>query len=76
MALAQHRGKLFIISGPSGAGKGTICKALLDRNDIEISVSMTTRSPREGEVHGVSYYFSTREEFEKTIAEGGFLEYA
>ena len=76
MALAQRRGKLFIISGPSGAGKGTICKALLDRNDIEISVSMTTRSPREGEVHGVSYYFSTREEFEKTIAEGGFLEYA
>lgn len=49
---------------------------MLERNDIEISISMTTRAPREGEIHGVSYYFATREEFEKTIAEGGFLEYA
>lgn len=76
MEIAEKKGKLFIISGPSGTGKGTICKALLERNDIEISISMTTRAPREGEIHGVSYYFATREEFEKTIAEGGFLEYA
>lgn len=76
MGTAEKKGKLFIISGPSGTGKGTICKALLERNDIEISISMTTRAPREGEIHGVSYYFATREEFEKTIAEGGFLEYA
>lgn len=76
MEIAEKKGKLFIISGPSGTGKGTICKALLERNDIDISVSMTTRTPREGEIHGVSYYFATREEFEQTIAEGGFLEYA
>ena len=76
MGTVEKKGKLFIISGPSGTGKGTICKALLERNDIEISISMTTRAPREGEIHGVSYYFATREEFEKTIAEGGFLEYA
>ena len=76
MGTAEKKGKLFIISGPSGTGKGTICKALLERNDIEISISMTTRAPREGDTHGVSYYFATREEFEKTIAEGGFLEYA
>ena len=76
MGTAEKKGKLFIISGASGTGKGTICKALLERNDIEISISMTTRAPREGEIHGVSYYFATREEFEKTIAEGGFLEYA
>ena len=76
MGTAEKKGKLFIISGPSGTGKGTICKALLERNDIEISISMTTRAPREGQKHGVSYYFATREEFEKTIAEGGFLEYA
>lgn len=76
MGTAEKKGKLFIISGPSGTGKGTICKALLERNDIEISISMTTRAPREGEIHGVSYYFATREEFEETIAEGGFLEYA
>lgn len=76
MGTADKKGKLFIISGPSGTGKGTICKALLERNDLDISISMTTRAPREGEIHGVSYYFATREEFEKTIAEGGFLEYA
>ncbi|MGN0734031.1 MAG: guanylate kinase [Emergencia sp.] len=76
MGTAEKKGRLFIISGPSGTGKGTICKALLERNDIDISISMTTRAPREGEIHGVSYYFATREEFEQTIAEGGFLEYA
>ena len=63
MGTAEKKGKLFIISGPSGTGKGTICKALLERNDIEISISMTTRAPREGEIHGLSYYFATREEF-------------
>ena len=75
----RQRGKLFVISGPSGAGKGTICKALMesgDPNRLALSVSMTTRQPREGEVHGVNYFFVTMEEFLQTIEEGGFLEHA
>ena len=52
------QGKLFVISGPSGAGKGTICKRLLEQDsNIRFSVSMTTRQPREGEVDGVDYCF-------------------
>ena len=71
------KGLLMALSGPSGCGKGTIVKALLDeRKDTVVSISMTTREPRPGEVDGVHYYFRTREEFEKTIAEDGFLEYA
>lgn len=76
MDRAEHAGKLFIISGPSGAGKGTICKRLIEDTKVEISVSMTTRNPRPGEVDGVSYYFTTKEEFEKEIQRGGFLEHA
>ena len=59
----KHAGKLFILSGPSGAGKGTICKELLAQTDLQLSVSMTTRAPREGEIHGVHYYFVDEEEF-------------
>lgn len=71
------RGKLFVISGPSGTGKGTICKELLGRReDIKLSISMTTRQPREGEEHGVHYYFSDKDGFEKLISAGGFIEYA
>lgn len=72
----MHKGRLFVISGPSGAGKGTICKAIAENDDVRLSVSMTTRSPREGEVHGTSYYFVEKEEFQKIIDERGFLEYA
>ena len=70
------KGQLFVVSGPSGVGKGTICKRLVDETDIEFSVSMTTRKPREGELDGESYYFVTKEEFQKNIDECGFLEYA
>ncbi|MBR4074269.1 MAG: guanylate kinase [Firmicutes bacterium] len=70
------KGLLYVISGPSGAGKGTICKRVLDELDIDLSISMTTRNPREGEVHGVNYYFVTKEEFQERIAEDGFFEYA
>ena len=76
MDKAEHSGKLFIISGPSGAGKGTICKRLIEETKVQLSVSMTTRGPRPGEIDGVSYYFTTREEFQKEIENGGFLEYA
>jgi guanylate kinase len=70
------KGLLIVISGPSGAGKGTICKALLKENDFWISVSATTRQPRAGEVDGANYYFLTKEEFKKRIDYDDFLEYA
>lgn len=76
MEKVEHTGKLFIISGPSGAGKGTICKRLVEDTKVEVSVSMTTRSPRPGEQEGVSYYFTTKEAFLKEVEAGGLLEYA
>jgi len=72
----MEHGRLFVLSGPSGAGKGTICKELIRREGLDLSVSMTTRAPRDGEIHGKSYYFVSDEEFQKTIEEHGFLEYA
>ncbi len=73
----SKKGVLLVISGPSGAGKGTICKALLEKHkDIYLSVSATTREPREGEVHGVNYFFTTKEDFLKKVEEGDFLEHA
>lgn len=71
------RGLLIVVSGPSGAGKGTICKELLRTfPEVGISVSVTTRQPRAGEVHGVNYFFKTREEFRTMIEEDQLLEYA
>ena len=73
----NKKGLLIIFSGPSGSGKGTIMKSLLaQREDTVLSVSMTTRAPRPGEIDGYHYHFVTREVFEQTIAENGFLEYA
>jgi guanylate kinase len=72
----MRQGRLFVVSGPSGAGKGTICSELLKGGDLELSVSMTTRAPRGKEVEGISYYFVTHEQFQKTIDEGGLLEWA
>lgn len=73
----HKKGLLIVISGPSGAGKGTICKALIEKNkEIFISVSATTRSPRAGEVDGVNYHFLSREEFVKRVEKNDFLEYA
>ena len=74
---SNNRGLLIVISGPSGAGKGTICKALLEKNDdLYISVSATTRNPREGEIDGINYYFINRSEFMQRIESDDFLEYA
>ncbi len=73
----KNRGSLIVLSGPSGAGKGTIHNELLKRDsNLTYSVSMTTRSPRDGEVDGVDYYFVSEEEFKKEIEKGSFLEYA
>ena len=70
------QGRLFIVSGPSGAGKSSICEALYKDGTYTPSISMTTRARRGSEIPGVSYYYVSDEEFQKTIEEGGFLEYA
>ena len=68
-------GLLFVVSGPSAAGKGTICKRVLAETDLELSVSATTRKPRPGEEHGKEHYFLTEEEFVQTIENNGFVEH-
>lgn len=69
--------KLYIISGSSGVGKGTLIKEFLKENDrIKLSVSSTTRKPRPTEVHGINYFFITKEEFERSIQNKNFLEWA
>lgn len=75
--MRKPEGILLVLSGPSGAGKGTICKRLLEeREDLAYSVSCTTRAPRKGEVNGENYIFVTRERFEKMIENNELLEYA
>ena len=70
-------GKLVVISGPSGVGKGTVLGyAMKDREDLRFSVSATTRDPRPNETDGVHYYFIDRERFEEMISQGEFLEYS
>lgn len=72
-----NKGLLIVYTGASGVGKGTIMKELLRKNpNLRLSVSATTRAPREGEVNGREYYFVTHERFDELIAENGFLEYA
>ena len=69
--------KLYVISGSSGVGKGTVIKGFLEKNpDFTLSISCTTRKPRTGEVDGVNYFFLTKDEFEACIKEDKFLEYA
>ena len=73
----DYRGILFVISSPSGGGKGTLIRRLLDTvPGVGYSVSWTTRAPRPGEAHGVNYHFATREEFALMRDGGGFLEWA
>lgn len=73
----MKKGLLIVISGFSGAGKGTLVKAILARHDnYALSISATTRQPRRGEEDGRDYFFISREEFERRIEEGRFLEYA
>lgn len=73
----MNRGILIVLSGFSGAGKGTLMKALMKTYDnYALSISMTTRNPRPGEVDGREYFFSTRKTFEEKIAQNGLIEYA
>ena len=73
----SDRGLLIVLSGPPGAGKGTICSRLrAEMPNLTYSVSMTTRQPRVGEVEGVNYFFRDKEEFEELLKEDAFLEYA
>lgn len=71
------QGNLFVISGPSGAGKGTLISLLMQRfPGIWVSISATTRDPRPGEEDGVDYYFLSEEEFEQILGDDGFIEHA
>ena len=73
----MNKGVLLIVSGPSGAGKGTVCSEYMKRRpETFLSISATSRSPRPGDEDGVTYFFKTREQFEKMIEDDGFLEYA
>ncbi len=73
----MNKGLLIVISGCSGVGKGTIVKYLESLNsDFRVSVSATTRAPREGEVHGKNYFFLTEDEFAEMVGRGEFMEYA
>ena len=76
--MQKQKGVLFVISGPSGVGKGTINKMLFDEFDghVAFSVSATTRGPREGEIDGTHYFFISRQEFENRVANNEFLEHA
>ena len=77
MSNPSARGMLIVLSGPSGSGKGTIIKSLLSsRSDTVLSISVTTRQPRPGEIDGIHYFFRTREEFLEMISSDDLLEYA
>ncbi|HEU5138484.1 MAG TPA: guanylate kinase [Bacillales bacterium] len=75
--MRKAKGILYVLSGPSGVGKGTVCKALRKKGtSLNYSVSATTRSPREGERNGVEYFFKSKDEFEKMIENDKLLEWA
>jgi guanylate kinase len=75
--MIRHVGKVFVITGPSGVGKGTLIEQLLERiPELELSISATTREPRPGEVDGRDYHFLSPEEFRRRLEAGDFLEHA
>ncbi len=73
----NHKGLLVVVCGPSGVGKGTICREIVGRNEnVYVSISATTRKPRKGETDGVHYYYKTEQEFENMIESDELLEWA
>lgn len=76
MLTHDKKGILLVMSGPSGAGKGTLCAHLREQIPLALSVSATTRAPRQGEVEGVNYFFMTPDEFKEKIHQDGFIEWA
>lgn len=75
--MKNKKGLLLVISGPSGAGKGTVCADILQKYpEFKLSVSATTRAPRPTEKEGVDYFYITKEEFEKKVGDNGFIEWA
>ena len=72
----MKKGKLIILSGPSGSGKGTVVNRLIENGEYVVSISATTRQPRDGEINCVNYYFLSKDEFVDKINNDGFLEYA
>ncbi len=73
----KNKGVLYVISGPSGVGKGTICKRLMTQDEsLSLSVSATTRTPRAEDVEGVTYFFKTKDEFRSMIEKDSFFEWA
>lgn len=75
--MIEEKGILFVLSGPSGVGKGTVRKALFEQsNNLHYSISMTTRQPRQGEQDGIDYFYKSKEEFEQLIEAGKMLEWA
>ena len=77
MSFSNPQGKLIVLTGPSGVGKGSLVKKLLERNkEIWLSISATTRLPREGEIEGSDYFFLDRNQFQDLVEHDGFLEWA
>jgi len=77
LSVSGHHGRLFVVSGPSGAGKGTLVARVRElRPALGLTVSATTRAPRPGEVDGVSYHFLSDDEFDRRVGEGAFVEWA
>jgi guanylate kinase len=75
--ISSPSGRLIVLTGPSGVGKGTLMRSLLARHpDLYYSISATTRDPRPGEIDGQNYYFISRSKFEQSVAQGEFLEWA
>ncbi len=74
--MSVRTGMLLVVSGPSGSGKTTLCRRLADSGEVRYSISCTTRTPRPGEFNGRDYHFLSREEFERRLAAGDFLEHA
>lgn len=75
--IKREKGLLVVLSGPSGVGKGTVCRALRTRpSALQYSISVTTREPRQGEIDGTHYFFKKKQEFEKMIENGDLLEWA